>query len=224
MSNLERMLVLVRDKRIDFGTFVTNTRREFYKLAFSLRRRWRSPEWFTVEDVQQELTFGAWKYIWEFDQKRAKGKSISWYVIFNAMAHAKTQLHKARGVTISGSPDRKVSQIEKPLTFFGDNGEGDNLLESILAETPRAEDALIEEHERRLAVTRALKVCQTPRERFAVLAIRQSGGLDAAGGLLYDDFKHRIELRLPSEEHADRYVRRQARAVALRLDAGVTPV
>lgn len=222
MSNLEKMLVLVRDKQIDFRTFVTNTKTEFLKLAASLLRRWRSPEWFTVDDVQQELMFGAWKYIWKYDAKRAKGKTIAWFVVFNAMAHAKTQLHKARGVTISGSPDRKISKIETPLTFFGDDGEGAALLESILAETPKAEEALIQEKDRRLAVTKALKVCQTPRERFAVLAIREAGSLDAAGGLLYDDFKHRIELRLPSEKHADRFVYRQARVVAARLS--VTPV
>lgn len=223
-SNLQDMLVLVFNKEIDFGTFVTKTRSEFLKLAVSLMRRWRSPEWFTVDDVQQELIFGAWKYVWKYDVKRAKGKSIGWFVVFNACAHAKTQLHKARGVTISGSPDRKVSRFELPLTSFGDDGEGVALLESILAETPRAEEALIEEKDRRLAVTRALKVCETPRERYAVLAIREAGSLDAAGRLLYDDFEHRIALRLPSEEHADRFVHRQARAVANRLDASVTPV
>lgn len=224
MSNLEQMLVLVRDKRIDFSTFVRNTRTEFLKLASSLLRRWRAPEWFTVDDVQQELLFGAWRYIWKYNPRKAKGKSIAWFVVFNAMAYAKTKLHKARGVTISGSPDRKHSQIETPLSFFGDDGEGAALLESILAESPKAEDALIDEKDRRLAVTKALKVCQTPRERYAVLAIREAGSLDVAGSLLYDDFQHRIALRLPSEEHADRFVHRQARVVAARIEASVTPV
>lgn len=224
VSNLEEMLVLVRDKRIDFGTFVKNTKTEFLRLAANLLRRWRSPEWFTAEDVQQELLVGAWKYIWKFDVKRSKGMSLSRYVVYNAMAHAKTQLHKARGVTISGSPDRKVSKIETPLTFFGDDGEGYNLIESILAETPKAEDALADEQERKAAVTKALKACETPRERYVVLAIREAGSLDAAGSLLYDDFEHRIALRLPSGEHAHRFVHRQARAVAARIEASVTPV
>lgn len=223
-SNLEEMLVLVYDKRIDFGTFVMRTKTEFLKLAAGLMRRWRAPEWHNIEDVQQDLLFGAWKHVWKFDVKKAKGKSISWFVVFNACAYAKTQLHKARGVTISGSPDRKISRIETPLSFFGVDGEGAALLDSILAETPRAEEALIEEKDRRLAVTRALKACETPRERYAVLAIRESGSLDAAGRLLYDDFKHRIALRLPSQEHADRFVHRQARTVATRLEASVTPV
>jgi hypothetical protein len=145
-------------------------------------------------------------------------------VVFNAMAFAKTNMHKARGVTISGSPDRKVSCIEIPVSQFGDDGDGDALLESILAEGAEAENALIAEETRVEAVTRALKVCQNSRERFAVLAIREAGSLDAAGRLLYEDFDHRIALRLPSEEHANRFVYRQARVVADRLEACVTPV
>lgn len=223
MSNLEEMLVLVHGKRIDFGTFVAKTRLEFHKLACTLMRRWRSPEWFTTEDVEQELYFGASKYIWKYDVKRSKGKSIQKFVVYNAMSHAKRQLHMARGVTISGSPDRKVSKIEMPLTYFGDDGEGMALLESILAETPKAEDALIAEEDRKAAVALVLKACDTEKERLVVLAIGEAGSLDAAGRLLYDDFDQRIMLRLPSEEHADRFVHRRASAVASRLGASVIP-
>lgn len=223
-KNLEKMFGLLFNGEIDFKFFVDNTKVEFAKLAMSLARRWRLPMWHDLDDVQQDLKLGVWKYIHKYDAIRAKGKSLSWFVVFNAMAFAKTNMHKARGVTISGSPDRKVSCIEIPVSQFGDDGDGDALLESILAEGAEAENALIAEETRVEAVTRALKVCQNSRERFAVLAIREAGSLDAAGRLLYEDFDHRIALRLPSEEHANRFVYRQARVVADRLEACVTPV
>lgn len=222
-TNLQRMLVLVRDGRIDFRSFMEGTRTEFRKLAFTLLRRWRAPEWHTFEDVEQNLYLGAWVHIPKFDPRLAKGNTIARYVVFHAMSFAKTELHKARGVTISGSPDRKVSQIETPLSFFGDDGEGEVLLDSILAEMPRAEDQLIAEEDRKKAVIDAYKACETVSERYAVMAICEAGSLDSAGALLYDHFDQRIILRLASEEHADRFVHRHARTVAERIGARVTP-
>lgn len=215
MSNLEKMLTLVRDGQIGFAEFVHKTQSEFARMACHLMRRWASPEWFTLEDMMQELYAATWKYLPKY--KSSFGVKLSRYIVFNAMAVAKTQLHKARGVTISGTPDKKRSNIETPLTMFGDDGEGEALMTSILNESPRAEDALIAEEDRKQAITVALKTCTSENERYAVLAIREAGSLDDAGRVLYDDFDHRIDLRLHSEAHADRFVLRQARAVARRL-------
>ena len=88
---------------------------------------------------------------------------------------------------------------------------------SILAEGARAEEELMEAQVRSRAATRALKACTSKQERYAVLAILESGSLDTAGRLLYDDVDHRTALRLGSEEHADRFVDKHARAVALRI-------
>lgn len=219
MTNLERMLTLVRDEHIDFATFVSKTRTEFERMARHLLRRWAAPEWFTLEDLEQELYLGAWKYIPRYNASH--GVTFSRYIVFNAMASAKAYLHKARGVTLSGvgaaHPDRKTSHIETPLTFFGENGEGESLMNAIMSESPRAEDALIANEERRAAVQMALGACATRKERYAVLAIREAGGLDGAADVLYEDIDHRIDLRLHSEAHADRFVLRNARAVARRL-------
>lgn len=220
MSNLKEMLMLVRDGRIDFGEFVAGTRNEFRAMACHLMRRWTPPEWFTLDDIEQELYLGAWKYVPKFDPSR--GVALDRYIVFNAMSCAKTQLHKARGVTISGSPDKKASNVETPLTFFGDDGEGEALMTSILSENAKAEAELIDDEERKRAVAVALQACESSKERYTVLAIREAGSLDAAGRLLYDDIDHRITLRLASEEHADRFVLRHARAIASRVEVPVT--
>lgn len=222
-SNLEDMLSAVKAGEIDFNEFVSSTRREFRAMAAHLMRRWSSPEWFTPDDLEQELYLGAWDYVWRFEP--LYGTTLVRFVVYNAMSQAKRELHLARGVTISGSPDRKKSQFETPLSFFGPNGEGEALMESILGEPTQwdslTDEALIADQERRRAIMAALTACETTEERFAVLAIREAGFLDGAGQVLYDDIDHRITLRLASEEHADRFVRRQAMAVAQRLSCQV---
>jgi len=217
MSNLKKSLVLVQKGRIKFDQFIARTRSEFRAMAGYLMRRWTPPEWFTLDDLEQELYLGVWKYIAKFDPSR--GVTLEKFIIYNAMSCAKTQLHKARGVTISGSPDRKTSNIETPLSFMGaDVHEGEVLMASILSEEAIAEEELVEAAERKRASTIALKMCENDLERYTVLAIRESGSLDAAGRLLYDDIDHRITLRLNSEEHANRFVLRHARAVAQRTE------
>lgn len=214
-KNLELQLHLVHDEKIDFGSFVAATRVEFRKMALYLVRRWTPPEWFTLEDIEQELYLGAWKYIWRFDPTR--GKSISNFVTYNAIQHAKTALHVARGVTISGSPDRKVSNIETPLSMFGEEGDGEALMSVILGEAPQAEEALIEHEDRKAACKVALRACESQQERYVVLAIREAKSVDGASRVLYDDIDNRIDLRLSSEAHAERFVKRHAIAVVQRM-------
>lgn len=215
-KNLEKMLVSVRDGRIDFKEFVEGTRRDFQLMALYLLNRWRGPEWFTLDDVEQELYLGAWNFIWRYEENR--GTTLSRYVAFNALAAAKTHLHKARGVTISGSPDRKTSQIEIPISTM--EVELDVVMDQLeYATSP--EDKLMEVQACKQAATKVLKVCETRQERYAVLAIREAGSIDGAGKLIYDDIDHRIALRLGSEEHAEKFIYRHAHAVVQRLQIGV---
>lgn len=216
-TNLQSMLTRVREGVIDFSEFVAKTRTEFRRMALYLLSRWVSPVWYTPDDVEQELYLGVWNHIWRYEPCLSNGVSFARYIVYNAMAAAKIQLHKARGVTISGSPDKKQSNIETPLALFGDENEGQFLLESILAEPAIAEEAMIEAEIRKESVTEALMACETKPERFAILAIREAGTLDSAGQLLYDDFDHRVELRLGSEKQATRFVFRHASVVAKRM-------
>ena len=211
------MLTRTRAGEIDFGDFVAGTRAEFRGMALHLMRKWKSPEWFIVDDVEQELYLGAWKYLWKYDARNPQGVTFVRYIVYNAMACAKRELHKARGVPVHGSPDKKRSQFETPASFLGEDGEGEALIASLLAEGPRAEEELIEAETRKRAAREALRLCTTTKERYAVLAIREAGSIGDAGRLLYDDVDHRITLRLGSEDQAERFIQKHAGAVARRM-------
>lgn len=206
------MLGRVRDKSIDFGYFVRETRSEFRAMASALVRKW-NPGHMLVDDVEQELYLHAWSYVWKFDPSR--GVTIARFVVFNATHHAKREMHKARGVSTSGCPDNRAARCEAPLASFGD--AGDALLALLRAETLDADAALIRTQECRRAATRALSACTTKKERYAVLAIREAGSLDTAGRLLYDDPDHRTTLRLGNEQQAERFITHHASAVARRI-------
>lgn len=228
-ANLEKHLALVLTKRIGYDTFVAATQREFGALACSLTRRWAPPSSVTVEDVVQDLYFGAWLTLFpknpakRFDPTR--GVSLRRFVVFNAMSHAKRALHKARGAKLSGTADKNPSHIERPLSSMGGNDDADDdgygWIAALLSEEPVAEAAFISREEREESVQRALRACTCARERVAVLALAEGGDVDGAGRVLYDDLDTRIALRLGSEEHATRYVTGAALAVASRLDAAL---
>lgn len=216
MSNLEKQLQLVREGAIDFGQFVAATRGEYRAMAMYLMRRWVTPEWFVLEDAEQELYLGTWRSVWDYDA--ARGATLLRYVTFSAMYYAKRAMHKARGVGLSGSPDKRPSRFETPLSRLGpEPDDGDAVAIVRLAEDAVAEAALIDAEERAHALAAALEACESAQERIALLAVREAGGLDSAGQVLYDDLECRISLRLGSEEIAERYVRKHAAAVARRL-------
>lgn len=213
-KTVKKMCLLVREGQISFEQFVANTRKDFFALATHLLRRWNGPAWFTVDDVEQELYLGAWKYISRWDPDR--GKSIEEYVTWNAMCAAKRHLHSARGVSLSGSPDRKLSNFEAPLSSIGEEGEGEMILQHAFVE-PVAENVMIDHETRYAMANEVLKTCETRAEKLVVLAIRDARSIDNAGDMLYDNFDQRIELRLGSEEIADRFVMRTAKTVAKRM-------
>lgn len=213
MSNLDEKLAALRAGEIGFDAFVRGTAKEFASMAKYLMRRWTPPEWVTPEDVVQDLYLGAWDAVPRFDPSR--GVSLARFVVYGSMSKAKRTLHKARGVTISGSPDRKLSRFELNLSSIH---EGDALAENLLAESPIAEALLVEREERREAYARAMAVTEPgTRERIAVLAIAEGGDISGAARVLYDDVDVRVDLRLGSEEIAERWIMSAAKAVAERL-------
>lgn len=216
---LEKNLALLLDGRSTFTAFARATRREYERMAAHLARRWVPPSWCAEEDVVQELYVGTWACIGRWDPSR--GPSLARYVVFNAMSHAKRSLHKARGAKLSGSADRNPSRIERTFDPAPRSDEElssfDAMVGRILVEEAIAEAAIIAGEERAVAIEAIVRACETPRERQAVMAIAQAGDIDAGGQLLYDDFDTRIRLRLPSEEHAARYVARTAAAVVGRM-------
>lgn len=220
MNNLERQLLLVLDGRVSFDTFASRTRREFERMATYLMRKWVPPSWCVLEDVVQELLLGTWIWMWGWD--RARGPSVSRYVVFNAMSHAKRSLHKARGAKLSGSSDKNPSHIERPLSSFGQDGDGEQMAEAFLAEEPVAESRLIAAEEREVAIEVAIRACETVEERVAIVAIAEAGDVDGGGALLYGNDDAREALGLPNEKHAARFVARLAGRVMGRLDGSLS--
>lgn len=216
-NNLESQLWLVRRGVTDFASFVRQTRAEFRAMAGYLLRRWRAPESLTPEDLEQELYLGAWKHLWRYEPEYAAhfGTTLEQYVTFNAITDAKRELHKARGVKLSGSPDKVPSCIARPLSRIR---EGEALAEMILREEPGQERAMILREDRAEAFHRALDACECPRERIAVLTIAEVDDVDAAGRALYDDADARRALCLGNEDAAIRFVAQHAVRVAARLD------
>lgn len=230
-SNLEKMLWQLRDGKIDFGAFVLGTRTEYRAMAAYLLRRWVGPEWFTQDDLEQELYLETWHHVWGYvgeknghvDYEPGRGVTLSRWVVYGAMGKAKRELHKARGVTISGSPDRKPSNFETPASFIvGDGAEADFIERMLHAEEPLADAVLEAVETTRTKATKALQACATKKERYAVLAIRDAGSLDGAARVLYDNVDRRSELRLGCEDAAERFVERHAWKVAQRMN-DVTP-
>jgi hypothetical protein len=71
-----------------------------------LIRRWRAGG-VSVEDVVQDLLIAVEHFVPKFDSSR--GKTLVAFVVFNACAAAKRELHRMRGVSTSGSPDKRKS-------------------------------------------------------------------------------------------------------------------
>jgi len=218
MANLDKLMHALRDGAIDFGAYVAQTRREYGSMARYLLRRWRVPEWVNEHDVEQELYLETWRMVvdggcsWE----SGRGPTLARWVVFGAMSAAKRKLHRARGVSVSGNPDRLPSpRHERPISHIEDSGE--SLLDTLHSTEPPADAALERAQETRRAATAALRACTTRAERYAVLAVREAGSVDGAAAVLYEDIDHRIALRLGDEVAADRFVRRRAAAVARRM-------
>ena len=219
MKDLELTLRRLKDGEVNFGRFVRETVAIYESMARYLLRRWRTPCWMQEEDVVQELYVETWRHLPKYDPTR--GTSLAGFVVFGAMSETKRRMHKARGVSIHGSPDRKASRIEPPVSSLARRGDEDGATEayvaSLLAEEPVAEEGAIEAERVRSSATTLLRACRTPEERTAALAVREAGSLDGACRVLYDDAEHRLDWRLGSEELADRFVRRNLVAVASRM-------
>jgi DNA-directed RNA polymerase specialized sigma24 family protein len=216
-KNLETQCNALRAERITFAQFVDRTRSDFVRLANHLLRLWPSPAWMVPEDLVQELYLGVWIALPDFDPDR--GPTLARYLTWNAMHRAKRALHKARGASIHGSADKAPSNIEKPLSWLGEPGDGDLLAEVRLAEPPTAERTMIALEDRTMSVDRALAACTSATERVAIIALEEGGDVDGAARILYDNLPFRVALGFGNPKQATRYVTRAVRAVAQRLDA-----
>lgn len=209
----EGQLREVRDGSKSFDAFARETRRTWERLAEYVAGRWRLPRWASTADILQELLAGAWRAIWEYDPKRAKGATFPGYVIWNAVDAAKKQVHRWRGAKLHREADRNPSRMDFSYgQVWGDNA--DRVVEERLAQGPEQEQAI----ERREASERALKAARTVREQHAIRVLADSGSLAEGAMRLYADPTARRECRLSNEREAVRVVVDAAYAVAGRLE------
>lgn len=221
MKRLEKVLRQLWAQEIGFVEFKRESHADFNRVARHLMRRWQLPEWFTIEDVEQELYLGAWRTVPKFDPSR--GVTLSRFTLYGAISTTKRAMHRARGAARSRTPDRTPSCFELPASrLVAEDAEGSgaaffDIVAANVSTAPTIEEKIISVEEVQRSATKALKACRSRRERRVVLAIRSSGSLDNAGRYLYDDIDRRVENRLGSETQADRFVRWYARAVARRV-------
>jgi DNA-directed RNA polymerase specialized sigma24 family protein len=195
--------------RVSFNEFARGARPQFTALATYLARRWSPPSWLTIDDLEQELLLGVWRSVWDWDPTR--GVPIKRFVIFNAVAHAKRELHRARGACLHGSPDKALSRMETPMDL------DDPEVSRIMCIEPEQEARLVLAEERQEALGHALMVCRSDAERRILEAIVNAGTLEGGAATLYGDPTIRRRARWCHEGQAEHHVRRTAAAVAARL-------
>lgn len=167
-ESLDGLLLALREGDLTATEFYKQSDPVWHRLARYLLRHWRGPCWFGEEEVAQELRAAAYVFVWEYQPDRAKGRSISRYVEWNAMDKAKKALHRARGASLSGNADSNPSNIQRPFSSFAVSPE--ILAKEELAESP--EDILLRED----AMQQAQFKFQTERERHVVRTLIEHGG------------------------------------------------
>jgi hypothetical protein len=179
-AEFEALLTGLREGYLTSEVFFAQTRIVWARLARNLLRRWRPPEWYGPEEVEQELMLAAHHFVWKYDPDAAKGRSIGSYVSWNAMDKAKKALHRARGAKLSGDADKNPSRIEAPFSMFEVSPES-----GVGVATQPEQDVDVE---RREAIALAEQWFSTEKERLAVRALAMHSGSieDAAEALSAD--------------------------------------
>jgi DNA-directed RNA polymerase specialized sigma24 family protein len=206
MTVVEEWGRAVYEGRATFDAFVVRTRATWERLAEMIARRWALPAWVTHDDVVQDLLLGAWEAMWRWDAARTR--SIERFLVWCAVDKAKKRAHKARGAERHRGADGNPGRYERPLSAFDD--ENDPL--TTLATAPE-QDALISWD---AMVDRARVYCRSAAEVRAVQALAAEYSVRAAALRLYTDPRMRVECRLASPGHAERWVSQVVRALSAR--------
>lgn len=224
----ERHFVALHDGDITFDEFARQTLPLWRSLAAQVHQRWRLPHWYSREETVQNFLFAAWKFVWEYDPKRSRGRSIQRFVVWNAYDKAKKAAHVARAARRSGNPDVEPSHVERPLSSYGQEGDsgedrdqaGERLMHAKGAFTePDQERGMLEAEDWAEVAVRAWSLANTLGEARALEALAAASTVEDAAQLLYGDEGARAELGIRSEAEAIAVVRRTVRAVAGRLVA-----
>lgn len=159
----------VRAGELSFDCFARETKDDWRRLGASLFRRWKLPDAVELEDLVQELLFGAWLAIPEWSA--GKGTKIERFVVWQAMNAAKCWLHVQRGASKHGNRDKNASRFDFAAgDMFDDSG-----MEMPTIEATQEQVVLGLERLRM-----ATKLLYTEKERRAFVAVVETGSVEAA--------------------------------------------
>lgn len=217
MDRLGEALCALQKDDITFREFYARTRTEWHRMAVSLYRNWTLPPGVTIDDVEQELLFGASLAVQKWQTGRA---SLRGFVVWNAHDKALKWIHRQRGCdqhTRKGPSEfaRCVSVITR------DDAAATHLLESCPDTSTSYEEAI--DYETVLA--ELPDIATTEAGRMGLRAFIDAGGdLQRAAAIWHGDREARHLFKLRSEQHAQDIIKSEIRSARALLteDGGVT--
>ena len=167
MTDLSVELDRLAKNETTFDTFASRTRYDWERLAGSLLSRWSAP--IEVDDLRQAMLEAAWQLLPKWDPTKG---SLRRFIVFNAVQHAKREIHRARGASLHGSADFSKSRLlvgVLPDVSFAPSEDA-------------VQDRVAEARER---ISQLKKKCRTERDLRMLEALVETGSLDAAVVVIY---------------------------------------
>ncbi len=185
--------------------FVRRAKPAFRAISLHAMRRWSTPVWLSVEDVEQDVTLAAWLAVERYSEEigAAHDVSLRGYVAYNAYDAAKKKIHKAR---LGRRPHRgegsEKSRFEFTASSFN-SAEGGDERESPLdrvSTLPDQDDSAA----RRLLFQKLVVAEDGSRSARVLMALAEVAGesVEAAGMALYSDPDARVFYGLNNEDAA----------------------
>jgi hypothetical protein len=190
-----------REQEIDFDEFVKRTASWWRMRAGCLVKRYVLPQWFDVQDANQELLLWAWTAVYQYDPSR--GTQLGRYVDWNAMKRTVKTMQKVRGV--EQHRRRGAPRFEIPMNRFPE----DKLPPDPVFE-PCSEQAAQREEEFRIL----FGLCETAEEHAVVAALDGGGEVEEIAERLFSVTLSRMSCCLVDEGHARSVVYKVLRGLA----------
>lgn len=206
MGTFESHAIAAFEGRETFDSFAQATQVRWNRLARMILRRWRQPSWVTLDDVTQDLLFGAWQSIGKWDASRTPRIEI--FLVWSAVVQAKRKAHKARGANMHRKTDSDLGRIEKPFSSLAEGAT-----ENIMKTSPDQEDA----SGRSMLLRKARKECRTEVEVVVIDALSEEPSISHAAERLMGSSDVRQAYRLGTSRKAELLAARTASAVAGRV-------
>jgi len=209
-DELELALDAYVARKISANELLRRAKPVFHAFALHSMRRWSTPVWLAVEDVEQEIMLEAWRVIENYssDIGVVKDVTLRHYVAYNAYAAAKKKIHTARlGKRPHRDEGKARSRFEITASMFVAQGCEDSQHETPIdraSSPPEQEDAV----GRRNFFERIAQTQTGPKSIICLMALAEVAGasVEAAGLALYSDPVAREVYRFGDEDAAIRLV------------------